>query len=155
MGNEIWWIMEKIDQFEGEFRFLSNFFVAPVEYEGKVYPSSEHLYQALKTLDPEEREQVRLAATPNASKKMGKKVTMRPDWDDVKDSVMEEVIRLKFTQNPELAQKLLATGDAELIEGNWWGDDYWGVCKEEGLNKLGLALQALRSSSELANCARS
>jgi len=146
--------MEKIDQFEGEFRFLSNFFVAPVEFEGKVYPSSEHLYQALKTLDPEEREQVRLAPTPGASKKMGKTITLRPDWDDVKDGIMEEIIRLKFTQNPELAEKLLATGDAELIEGNWWGDVYWGICKGEGLNKLGLLLQALRSSSELAKFSR-
>lgn len=132
-----------IDRFYGEYRFLSNFFAAPVKYMGVEYPSSEHLYQALKTIDPTEREWVRTASSAGEAKKRGKKITLRDNWIDIKDGIMESVLSLKF-QNPELREKLLATGDVELIEGNTWGDTEWGVCNGTGLNKLGLALQKLR-----------
>jgi ribA/ribD-fused uncharacterized protein len=134
-----------IDKFEGKYRFLSNFGPGKVEYEGRVYLTSEHLYQALKTLDPDEHEYVRVAPTPNEAKKRGKKITKREDWDEVKDEIMKMVLELKFHQNPDLIDKLLATGSEELIEGNTWGDTYWGVCFGTGQNKLGLLLQELRS----------
>lgn len=134
-----------IDKFEGEFRFLSNFGPGQVEYEGEVYLTSEHLYQALKTIDPDERKFVRVAPTAGEAKKRGKKITLREDWDNIKDDLMRMIIRLKFEQNPDLAEKLIATGDQELIEGNWWGDRVWGVCNGVGENRLGILLQELRA----------
>lgn len=139
-------MQEKISSFEGENRFLSNFYVgAPIAYRGESYATSEHLYQALKTQNPVEREMVRTCSTPGKAKRTGKKVTIRPDWNEVKDSIMRDIIRLKFEQNPAVAEMLIATGNAELIEGNFWGDTEWGVCNGVGQNKLGKLLQALRS----------
>ncbi len=142
--------MSVIDSFQDEYRFLSNFFLSEVNYKGVIWPSSEHLYQALKTLDLIKREEIR-QATPGKAKRLGKKVEMRSDWDEVKDQIMSDVVWLKFSQNPELAQKLIETGDAELIEGNWWGDTYWGVCKGKGQNKLGEILQGIRSRLMIAS----
>lgn len=133
-----------IDSFKGEYRFLSNFGEGQIEYEGEVYLTSEHFYQAAKTTDDEEQKFVRIAPTPGEAKKRGKKITMREDWDEVKDGIMRMALRLKFEQNPELARKLLATEDQELIEGNTWGDVEWGTCKRIGQNKLGLMLMQLR-----------
>lgn len=134
----------KIDHFSGEYDFLSNFYEAPVTWKGVVYPTSEHAYQAAKTLDSVERNQIRLAETPAIAKKLGRKVTIREDWEEVKFDFMFKIVWNKFILNQELATKLLATGDAELIEGNWWGDTYWGVCRGEGQNNLGLILMTVR-----------
>lgn len=126
--------MKRIYGFQGEYRWLSNFWPAPIMYMGlvakeqQVYPTAEHLYQALKTIDPREREAIRTAATPGAAKRLGKTVTMRPSWDRKKDGFMDKVTSLKYGQNPALAQLLIDTGDAELIEANTWHDTYWGVC---------------------------
>jgi ribA/ribD-fused uncharacterized protein len=135
-----------IDKFDGPNRYLSNFGPGQIVHDNKVYETAEHLYQALKTLDPEEHEFVRKSPTPGEAKKRGKKITLREDWDQVKDEIMRMILDLKFSQNPELMEKLLATGDQELIEGNWWGDTYWGVCFGSGQNKLGLLLQEVRSA---------
>lgn len=134
----------KIDKFEGQYWFLSNFFTVEITYKGKVYPSSEHIYQAFKTLDAEEQETVRLASTAGKSKRLGKTVTLRSDWDEIKDELMEDILFHKFRQGAGLASQLIATGDAELIEGNSWGDEYWGVCNGIGWNKLGKMLMKLR-----------
>jgi len=133
----------KIDKFEGEFRWLSNFWHCDVTWEGATYKSSEAAYQAAKTLDPVERYKFE-PVTAGLSKKMGRKVNLRPDWEEVKDSIIEDILRCKFDQNPGLKNNLLATGNKELIEGNWWGDVYWGVCKGKGENKLGKLLMKLR-----------
>ena len=74
---------------------------------------------------------------------MGRSVSLRPDWEDIKDDVMLEGLYRKFT-NDELAEWLLDTGDEELVEGNWWGDRYWGVCNGIGQNKLGKLLMKVR-----------
>lgn len=134
-----------IDKFYGKYRFLSNFGEGQIEYEGEVYLTSEHFFQAAKTIDDAEQKFVRIAPTPGEAKKRGKKITMREDWDEVKDGIMRKALRLKFEQNPELAKKLLATGDQKLVEGNTWGDTYWGVCFGSGENKLGLLLEELRA----------
>ena len=136
--------METIDTFEGEHRFLSNFYPVPIVFENKIYPSSEHLFQAVKTDNPAERELVRREKTPGKAKKAGKLLTMRPDWDDVRFDIMGAILCLKFAQNLDLSAKLLATGNAELIEGNWWGDTYWGVCENIGQNSLGILLEITR-----------
>lgn len=70
---------------------------------------------------------------------------LRPDWEEAKVGIMEELVRLKFTAHADLRARLLATGDAELIEGNNWNDRFWGVCRGQGQNQLGLILMKVRS----------
>lgn len=138
-----------ISRFENEYFFLSNFYPAPVEWDGKIYPSSEHAYQAAKTIDDYSREIIRLAPTPGMAKKYGRHVLLRPEWEQAKLSVMEDLLHQKFTPGSVLASKLLATGDEELIEGNWWNDTWWGVCNGVGQNNLGKLLMKIRA--ELRN----
>lgn len=135
--------MKVIQEFSGEYEFLSNFYFAPVIYDGLEYLCSEAAYQAQKTGDLEERAKFQLYLASRA-KRRGKKLGLRSDWEEVKDRIMYEIVLAKFTQNSELAQQLLATGDAELIEGNTWGDTYWGVYKNQGQNKLGKILMDVR-----------
>ena len=138
--------MKQIDRFDGEYAFLSNFYSAPVELDDEIiYPTSEHAFQAMKTTDLEERLEIAKLSTPGKSKRAGRKVKLRPDWEDIKNAVMETVVRTKFQQNPELVDKLKDTGDAELIEGNTWNDTYWGVCRGKGQNHLGQILMKVRA----------
>lgn len=129
--------------FDGEYRFLSNFFPGEVEYEGLVYPSVEHAYQAAKTLNLEERNQF-LTVTPGQAKRLGKQLKNRDDWDSVKVSIMTELVRKKF-KIEHLREQLLATGNRYLIEGNTWGDTFWGVCNGNGKNMLGIILMQIRA----------
>lgn len=142
----------KIDYFKDQYEFLSNFYICDVEYETIVFPSSEHAFQAAKDLDLEKRKLlIEIAPKPGqAKRKCGKRenfVNLRPGWDNVKDKIMYEIVKAKFEQNEDLKEKLLATGDVELIEGNWWKDYYWGVCEGKGLNKLGKILMRIRDES--------
>ena len=134
-----------IDSFSGPYHFLSNFSAAEVWLDGESYPSTEHAYQAAKTTDRGWRRMVQLAPTPNAAKRIGRKAPMRQGFDDIKVEVMFQLVRQKFRQHADLSEKLLATGDAELIEGNWWGDTFWGVCRGEGENNLGKVLMRVRA----------
>ncbi len=133
-----------IDQFKGKYRFLSNFFPALCNYEGIVYPTVEHAYQAAKTTDVYSREVIAGALTAQEAKALGKSVVMREDWDQVKLQVMEDLLRLKFS-NREVANLLRLTGSEELVEGNWWGDRFWGVCGGKGENHLGKLLMKIRT----------
>jgi ribA/ribD-fused uncharacterized protein len=136
-----------IDKFTGEYRFLSNFYPATVEMDGEIYPTVEHAYQAAKTTDNDIRAQIRSKPTPGGAKKLGgnrKLVTLRPDWEYVKVSTMENLVRQKF-QNQDLEAMLVATGDQELVEGNSWNDTFWGVCRGVGDNNLGKILMKIRS----------
>jgi ribA/ribD-fused uncharacterized protein len=142
-GNEI------VDQFRGEHFFLSNFYPATVLLAGINFQTTEHAFQWFKTLDPTERELVRTATTPGRAKAMGGQVTQRADWDSIRINVMYQINRAKFTQHPDLQAKLLMTGDSVLIEGNSWGDTFWGVCKGKGENWLGKILMQIRE--ELRN----
>ena len=138
---------DEIREFKGEFRFLSNFYNAEVVYEGMVYPSSEHAYMAAKTTDLTERTYIANLVNPAEAKKYGRKVKLRDGWETMKEHVMEIILRDKFTRNPTLRKKLLATGDCQLTEGNWWGDKIWGVCLKtnQGKNLLGITLMRIRS----------
>lgn len=135
-----------INEFSGEYRFLSNFWMCPVQYEGYIYPSSEHAYMAAKTTDHVLRRQIADCPTAGDAKKLGRKVQLRPDWEIIKFSVMLEILLDKFKRNTQLGKLLLATGDQELIEGNWWGDKIWGVCLKtnQGENNLGKTLMTVR-----------
>ena len=113
-----------IKTFEGIYHFLSNFYISPVNYEGVNYPSSEHAYQAAKTLNLSERKQFQNPnMTPGQAKKAGRALTIRKDWENIKVSVMETILESKFT-NKELAKWLIETGDHELQEGNYWNDKF-------------------------------
>ena len=135
----------RIDEFQGEYRFLSNFFPSPVEMDGIRYGNAEAAFQAQKVLTEEEKREFS-DLPPNDAKRKGRGVRLRPDWEEVKTEMMEKVVRAKFRQNPELARLLLATGDAELVEGNSWNDRCWGVDLRtgEGENRLGRILMKIR-----------
>ena len=133
----------KIDTFSGPFEFLSNFYEKTLEYDNVWWPTLEHAYQAMKTLDPDERDTIRASRSPALAKRLGNRLKMREDWDDIKVGLMHELLRVKF-RDPDLRDRLIATGEAELIEGNHWGDSFWGVCKGNGKNWLGRLLMAVR-----------
>lgn len=141
----------RIKQFKGEARFLSNFFPAQVYHDGIEYPTVEHAFQAAKTLNFEMRWSMSKLDSPSAAKRAGKGLTLRPDWETAKYIIMIELVLQKFSSHPELRQQLLATAEAELIEGNWWHDNYWGDCSCEncdqpGENVLGRILMTVRNT---------
>lgn len=133
----------KIEEFQGEYRFLSNFWPASIEVEGIQYPTVEHAYQAQKTLDREERLKIAGLEKPGKSKRYARKLTRRGDWDTIRVQVMRMCLRKKFAI-PQLRDMLLKTGNKILMEGNRWGDTFWGVYKGEGLNILGKTLMMIR-----------
>ena len=130
-----------IDRFTKEtgHDYLSNFYRSTVSFEGSLYPTVEHAYQAAKSLDPKVRDLIRRSPTPADTKKLGQGVAVRPDWVDVRVDIMRGLIREKF-ENPFLRPKLLATGEAELILNNRWNDKFWGICRGVGENWLGRIL---------------
>src|SRR5438067_3463317 len=117
----------KIGEFQGEYRFLSNFYPAVIVFEGITYPHVESAYQSAKTTDMNERRRIAAIIDPAEAKRAGRALKYRPDWEQVKFDVMEQCVRYKFTHHPDLAAKLLATGDAQLEEDNTWDDRIWGV----------------------------
>jgi ribA/ribD-fused uncharacterized protein len=143
--------MNTVTQFTGGFQFLSNFYPAPIKMKGLIYPTVEHAFQAAKTLDDAEREWVRQCKAPGQAKRMGKKVTLREDWDEIKVEAMYQMVRMKF-RIPVLRKLLLNTGEAKLIEGNTWHDNFWGDCKcgnckNRGRNQLGMILERVRKEA--------
>lgn len=140
-----------ISEFTKENFFLSNFYNAYLMYDGIIYCSTEAAFQASKTLDISERERI-ARMSPSDAKKAGRALSLRPDWEEVKDKVMYDVCLAKFTMNSSLRlkEKLLATGNEELVEGNTWHDNYWGNCScnkcknTPGRNQLGKTLMRIR-----------
>jgi ribA/ribD-fused uncharacterized protein len=135
-----------IDRFRGKYSFLSNFYPAEVEIQGQGrFPTTEHAYQFLKVHRPRESERAYIMGLdPVGVKRWARTVEARADWDQIKDAVMLRVVYAKFTQHQNLRDKLCATGTEDLVEGNHWGDTYWGVCEGVGENKLGKILMQVR-----------
>lgn len=137
-----------ITEFRGDHRFLSNFWFVPsgVHFGNLSAGTVEHLFQALKTVDPDERMKLLTTKRPGDAKIIGRTVTLRPDWEQVKLGVMAQLQASKYN-DPVLRDMLLATGDAELVEGNHWGDTFWGVDSATGAgqNWLGRILMVQRS----------
>lgn len=140
-----------IDRFTGPHHLLSNFHTHPLTWNGITYPSAEHAFNAAKTLDPNEAATVTNAPTPAAAKRAGRRVTLRSEWDNhLRYQTMRDITHAKY-QDPDLHHRLLATGDALLIEGNTHHDQTWGDCRCSthapwpGHNHLGRTLMAERS----------
>jgi ribA/ribD-fused uncharacterized protein len=143
-----------IKSFTGKYSFLSNFYPSEIEYQGIKYPTVEHYYVAMKIDNDQKingkkynlldaRKYISSIKSPGEVKKLGKKLKIRKDWNDIKLSIMYWGIKEKF-KNEELKNKLLDTGDMEIVEYNNWGDQFWGVCNNEGQNKLGKILMNIR-----------
>ena len=144
--------MKIINQFQGQYRFLSNFWMLPepIEFEGLEYPSVEHAYQASKTKDKKERKYISKIKKPGQTKRHAKKFKLTKTWEKNKVKLMKKLVLKKF-QIPELKERLLNTGDMTLIEGNNWNDTFWGVCAGKGYNHLGKILMEVRSELRNAN----
>lgn len=142
--------MEKITEFKDEYRFLSNFYACKIEYKGLVYPHAEGAFQAQKCATDEAKIKYTQMNNPVIAKRKGKVEPGFPaDWDEKALGIMKEILRAKFS-DPALREKLLATKDAELIEGNRWHDNRWGHCtcdrcrEKPYLNLLGRILMEIR-----------
>lgn len=135
---------EIISEFSGDYFFLSNFYPCKLRINGTEFSSVEHYFQAMKCLDFFEYEKIRLLPTAKEARQMGRRINLRPDWNTIRDSVMEYGILVKF-QIPILQNLLLTTQDKELVENNTWGDVYWGICNGKGENKLGKILMKTRT----------
>ena len=138
-----------IDRFMDEHFFLSNFYESFLLVPGLCMATSvEHAYQAMKVDGrpsfENQKEWVLSADTPGEAKKRGRRVQLREDWELVKIPVMRDLLALKFFFDTKLSIKLLATGGATLVEGNHWGDTFWGVCDGQGSNHLGKLLMERR-----------
>lgn len=146
-----------IDKFEGDYAFLSNFYYSPVVIDGKQYLTIENYFQSMKATDPKEAEKIRVAPTPGQSKRLGRHCAMRKNWEEIKEEVMYQGVKAKFTQNPKLRAALEETGDAWLEEGNTWHDNTWGVCycvncqDTIAKNKLGKILMRVRKELKEEN----
>lgn len=122
--------------FSGRYRFLSNFYAVEIQHRLRwadddfvdwVFRSVEHAYQASKAQDVHQAVRIRRMTTPADARRVGKSIALRPDWDQMRIPVMRELVRVKFGTHPALAEALCASGDRELVEGNTWGDRFWGA----------------------------
>lgn len=136
--------MKVINEFQKEYRWLSNFWPVKITYGGITYPHVESAYMAMKTEDIETRKKIALLSNPAEAKRAGRTLKLRKDWDKLKVNVMYTMLKIKFAPGSTLAAKLLDTGDALLVEGNKWGDTFWGVCNGKGHNILGKLLMQVR-----------
>jgi len=135
-----------IDRFEGAFRWLSNFYPCDVPYEDMIYPSAEHAFVAAKTEDQTLRLKIQEIETPGWAKKFGRKLELRPNWNDIRIEEMRKIVSAKFEHNPWLMDKLLDTAPHELVEGNYWNERFWGKdLAGYGENHLGKILMEIRN----------
>lgn len=130
-----------IYHFDEEYHFLSNFFEQPVTVDGYSFQNGESAFQGFKDMN---RIHEFAELKPGKAKRLGRKVSLRSDWEEIKVDVMKNVVFSKFSQNEELKKQLLETNDRLLIEGNWWGDTTWGVSGGKGKNHLGEILMKVR-----------
>ena len=136
----------KIKEFQGEYRWLSNFWPVEIEYKGRFFSNVENAFHSEKSNDEKFKDFCASESDPKIVKKAQREmVELREDWEEVKENIMEDLVRIKF-QNLEMKEKLLNTGDMEIEEGNTWGDTFWGVDLEtgEGKNRMGKIIMKIR-----------
>jgi len=129
--------------FRDKYAFLSNFYPVPVVYDGLLYQCSEGAYQAAKSMDLMERIKF-VSLNGWKSKKLGKSIKLRDDWDKVRIGIMCTIVLDKFERNPNLREMLINTSSSTLVEYNYWHDTFWGVCDGIGANHLGIILMEVR-----------
>ena len=135
-----------ITRFRGPFKFLSNLYSTPITYKGHTYCCLEAAYQAQKSLDPAIQERFTNIRLPYKSRGMGQSIkTIRPDWFDIRISIMEELLYIKFS-HPQLKEWLQCTGQSKIVECNTWGDTFWGIYNGVGENHLGTLLMKVRDT---------
>lgn len=136
-----------IEEFRGEYFFLSNFYTGEkFSYQGLEFSNGESAFHSQKNIKNSKAYQ---SLSPSEAKRRGRKENLREDWEEVKDQIMFDIQLAKFSQSKELKEKLLATDNKTLVEGNWWHDNYWGSCQcsrcqNKGKNKLGEILMKVR-----------
>lgn len=138
-----------IIEFQGEFRWLSNFTLVEVRGPvGLVFKSTEHAYQAFKSLDESIWKNIQLIDSPGKVKIFSRGIKIRDDWNEVKQSVMYYLVRQKFNpiNNFILSEKLIKTNGMKIQEGNYHSDKYWGFCLKtnKGKNILGQIIELVR-----------
>jgi ribA/ribD-fused uncharacterized protein len=142
----------KIKSFSGEYKFLSNFAFIPggilSPEDGIRYRTVEHAYQAAKTHDKFQKNIIKQCSTPKEAKKIGRSLDLRDDWKFIREGVMKSLLIEKFKID-EFRKQLLDTKNSKLIEGNTWGDRFWGVYKGKGQNKLGDMLMRVRDEIKI------
>lgn len=139
-----------ITSFEGIHRFLGNQWHMPVELDGRKYASVEHAFQAARTLDPKARQEIDASTYAVDARKIAANFIERPGWVKMRMDVMRLLLTQKFAKGTKLAERLLATGDADLVWTNHLQDSYWGVSNGVGENHLGRILMDIRSELERA-----
>ena len=135
-----------IKEFKDEYRWLSNFVPAKITLGKRTFASVEHAYQSEKSDDPDWKTYCTLETNPAVVKRQAKNVILRKNWDEMRDHIMIDCLIQKFSQEP-YKQLLLDTKNEEIQEGNYWGDDYWGVNLKtgKGQNKLGKIIMRIRN----------
>ena len=144
-----------ISRFQDEYRFLSNFWRCTIEIDDVILPTVEHGYVVRKCgtlsrflheagLDSYELKN----KTPGQVKRIGRTVSLRKDWEEVKIPIMFLLLCQKF-QDSTLNHRLMKTGNQMLVEGNHWHDNFWGSCSctrcgNKGENVLGQLLMVVR-----------
>lgn len=128
--------------FRGENFFLSNFYPIEIIFDGKVYGSVEHAFQAAKCANPIDAEKIRTFYRE-----------IKPNWESEKVTIMERILRVKFA-DPEMKRLLKNTKDVRIVENNGWHDIYWGVCdcpkhESTGKNIVGELLMLIRDNEKL------
>lgn len=143
-----------IVSFSGKYEFLSNFAPCELFFDGLWYSTTEAAFQGAKCRWQRDAQRISAAPTPGKAKRLGRRVEMREDWEQVKVSKMLDILRLKFTRGSEFADKLEATGSQTLVEGTTWHDNFWGVCTcsdcahdDGGVNMLGQILMHIRAEN--------
>lgn len=136
-------------KFRGKYDFLSNFYLQDLKYDEDIYHTAEHAFQAAKCRDRAEKQRVMNAKTSALAKQIGRRIKMKSNWEQIKVSVMEEILKAKFSDE-KLCILLNQTKGKNLIEGNYWHDQFWGSClctqhiNIAGKNMLGILLMKLR-----------
>lgn len=152
-----------IDKFRGTYAFLSSFYMVEMTVWDEPHQSVEHFFQSWKTDNMLEHLQIACAPSPAIAKKMAGprgfrlpngeffKITLREDWSNIRDYIMWAGVQAKFDQNPKEKAWLINTYPHDLVEGNYWHDNYWGNCSCHkcrnipGINMLGRILMGHRN----------
>lgn len=141
--------MKTINSFTGKYSFLSNFYPSPITIGGRTFQTVEHWYQANKATNETDFKKIMTAKSPSIAKFLGRSISIRPDWEDIKLEIMRVGLSAKFAR-PDMKENLRLVSDYSFVEGNNWHDNYWGNCtcvrcaSIDGQNMLGVMLSLVR-----------